>query len=234
MQFKITSIALAALATQANANFQAMKHMKDYFVEHNSLPQEAERTITQSDMDLINEYGCWCYFQNDHGHGRGAPVDEIDMLCKKLHDGYTCAIMDSAAQNDECVPWEIEYESALGSGMVLGMSLETIRAECDVQNPVNNCANWVCKIEGYFVTQLVLYFTHGGLINHSYRHANGFDPKNDCPISSGVDSEKACCDDYPLRFPFKTYNGDRQCCIAQTFDANLYSCCNDGAVRIVC
>ena len=51
-----------------------------------------DRAITASDMALVNEYGCWCYFQDDHHKGRGQPVDALDHLCKQLHDGYTCAI----------------------------------------------------------------------------------------------------------------------------------------------
>lgn len=192
------------------------------------------KTITQDDMDQINEYGCWCYFQNDHGSGKGKPVDEIDTLCKRLHDGYTCAIMDSHDINQECVPWDIEYKSAIGSGLLIDMDISTIREECDVQNPDNDCRNWVCKIEGYFLQQLVLYFTHGGSINQGNRHAMGFNPANDCPTSFGTQSEKACCDQYPLRFPFKTYNGARDCCYSKTFNTNLYSCCADGKVKMSC
>jgi len=194
-----------------------------------------DRTITQDDMDLINEYGCWCYFESGHGSGKGKPVDEIDTLCKRLHDGYTCAIMDAQDQGSECTPWEIPYNSAVGSGMIQDMDIATIRAECDVQNPdLTSCGNWVCKIEGYFVQQLVLYFTHGGLINHDHRHANGFNVNVDCPVSTGIKSEKACCDEYPLRFPFKTYNGARDCCYTHTFNTNLYQCCADGRVKMTC
>merc|ERR1711944_284283 len=99
------------------------------------------RTITQADMDLINEYGCWCYFQDGYGQGRSKPLDEIDTLCKRLHDGYTCAIMDSRDLGDECVPWEVSYNSAIGSGMLIDMDIATIRQECDVQNPDNGCPN---------------------------------------------------------------------------------------------
>jgi len=199
------------------------------------LPQVSERTITQADMDLVNEYGCWCYFQDGHGAGKGKPVDEIDQLCKKLHDGYTCAIMDSRELAEgPCVPWEIDYNSAIGTGLITDMDIATIRAECDAQNPEIGCPNWVCKIEGYFLQQLVLYFTGGGMINHNLRHANGFLPSQDCPTVTGVNSEKACCDDYPLRFPFKTYNGNRDCCFSHTYNTNLYQCCEDGKVKLSC
>ena len=88
-----------------------------------------ERTITQSDMALINEYGCWCYFQNDHHKGKGQPTDGIDSLCKRLHDGYTCAMIDAQAMGDTCVPWEVTYQSATGAGLAINMDI--IRSEFD-------------------------------------------------------------------------------------------------------
>lgn len=195
---------------------------------------EEDKTITQADMALINQYGCWCYFQEHHGQGRGHPIDTIDQHCKRLHDGYTCIIMDAIAIGEECVPWEITYNSAVGSGLALSMTIDTIRSECDVQNPVDGCARWTCKVEGFFVQQLLLSFVSGTTIDHSLRHENNFDWRQECPISAGVQSEKACCDEYPIRFPYKTYDGARDCCVTHTYNTNMYECCNDGSVKITC
>jgi len=234
-------INLGFLALGVNADFETMNN--DLHKAQAAIAEQqaadgtdgpGDKTITQADMGLINEYGCWCYFQSDHSKGRSGPVDEIDTLCKRLHDGYTCAIMDSTDLGNACVPWEINYNSATGAGMIFSMDISTIRNECDVQNPDIGCPNWVCKIEGYFIQQLVLYFTHGGSINHQHRHENGFQPSLDCPISTGVDSEKACCDEYPLRFPYKTYDGARDCCFTHTFNTEMYSCCDDGTVKMSC
>jgi len=193
------------------------------------------RTITGSDMGLINEYGCWCYFENGHYQAKSGPVDPIDILCKRLHDGYACAMLDAKDMGFECIPWAVPYNSAIGTGLVTNMDITTIRSECDTQNPVtNSCENWACKIEGYFVQQLLQYFVNGGLINQDNRHDNGFDPNLSCPTKDGPDSERECCDQQPLRFPFKTYDGSRDCCINHTFDTNMFSCCNDGTVQISC
>lgn len=232
--FAIATLAGMVSADVKSAIDAAVQATTDFCDNNVGHPDCVDRTITKNDMDLINEYGCWCYFADGYGPGRSKPVDEIDTLCKRLHDGYTCAIMDSIDLGAECVPWEVSYNSAIGSGMITDMDISTIRQECDVQNPSNGCPNWVCKIEGFFVQQLVLYFTHGGLINHNFRHANGFNPETDCPISTGIKSEKACCDEYPLRFPFKTYNGSRDCCYTHTFNTNLYQCCPDGKVKMTC
>lgn len=228
--FQSTSLACLPLAF---ANWDQIFH--DFNENAHLIPSNGElRTITQSDMALINEYGCWCYFQNDHSRAKGQPVDGIDVLCKRLHDGYTCAIMDSADLGESCTPWEIQYNSAVGSGLAIGMDLHTLRTECDTQNPQVGCANWACKIEGYFVQQLLLYFVSGGLINFDHRHAQGFEPSNSCPTVMGVESERQCCDEQPLRFPFKTYGGARDCCVSHTFDANMYVCCDDGSISVSC
>jgi hypothetical protein len=227
---KMKLIFSSLLVGFAIADHEQMKH--DFKQRMESL--DGERSITNTDMDMIDEYGCWCYFMNDHGQGRGKPVDDIDMLCKRLHDGYTCAIMDALDLGMTCVPWEVQYNSALGSGLGMGMNIDGIRTECNSQNQATGCEQWACKIEGYFVQQLVLLFTHGGEIHDEYSHSNGFDWRVDCPISTGIQSEKACCDEHPIRFPFKTYNGARDCCYSHTFNTNLYQCCPDGHVKMSC
>jgi len=235
-------INLGFLALGVNADFETMNndlHKAQAAVAEQQAADgtdgPGDKTITQADMGLINEYGCWCYFQSDHSKGRSGPVDEIDTLCKRLHDGYTCAIMDAAEAGFDCIPWEVSYNSAVGSGLSMGMTLDTLRTECDSQNTNTvSCENWACKIEGYFVQQLLLFFTYGGPINHDNRHANGFDAATMCPVTTGVDSERQCCDEQPLRFPYKTYDGARDCCVSHTFDTNMYSCCDDGVVRITC
>jgi hypothetical protein len=241
MKFAIFSMAVFSAVQAAEGDsthfaelLQTAKEAETAATANGAVPANGLRTVTQEDMDLVNEYGCWCYFQDGYGSGKGKPVDDIDVLCKRLHDGYTCAIMDSADLGDECVPWEVSYNSAIGSGMLIDMDIATIRQECDVQNPDNGCPNWVCKIEGYFLQQLVLYFTHGGQINHNFRHAMGFNTATGCPVMTGTKSDKACCDEYPLRFPFKTYNGARDCCYTHTFNTNLYQCCGDGTVKMSC
>jgi uncharacterized membrane protein YgcG len=50
---------------------------------------------------LMTGYGCWCHF-NDMTKSRGAAVDEIDQLCKTLHNAYVCiGIDDSSCSNPE-------------------------------------------------------------------------------------------------------------------------------------
>ena len=55
-----------------------------------------------STLAPIWNYGCWCYFQEDHGKGTGEPRNSVDEFCQALHHGYTCIMMDS---NSDCMAW---------------------------------------------------------------------------------------------------------------------------------
>jgi len=227
----IATAAISLLAAIASADDNKWNEMYQALAKN----MKAERALLQNDMGLFNQYGCWCYFEGDHGSGRGHPVDELDEFCKTLHDGYSCIIMDAADMNMDCgLPWTISYNSAFGSGIPTGLTMDGLKQECDAQNNADTCEAWTCKVEGWFVQQYFLYAASGGIINPNYRHANGYNPKASCPISNGIQSEKACCGEYPIRFPFKTYNGARDCCYSHTFNTNLYQCCSDGHVRMTC
>merc|ERR1712079_465815 len=74
--------------------------------------QDAERAFggqIGNTINGMNEYGCWCYFYDDHGRGKGTPVDAIDEMCKTLHEGYECAMRDAEDEGSTCVPWEVDY-----------------------------------------------------------------------------------------------------------------------------
>merc|ERR1712048_823591 len=71
-------------------------------------------------------------------------------------------------------------------------------------------------------------FLNGGSINNDNRHSNGFDVAASCATkkNGGGPSNKACCGNYPDRFPFKTIGGDRQCCGTRTYNALTLKCCD--------
>jgi len=191
-------------------------------------------------IDSINGYGCWCYFQEEHGKGRGQPANEVDESCKWLHDGYTCILLDSEAEGDfDCVPWDVAYSGATGLGVSAGdsSSLEyAIRRTCNKNNKKNKCGERSCKVESYFVLNLFKHFLAGVVFDPSLKHSLGFfNPKDDCPIKQGImKSDKACCGEYPLRFPYKHLNGGRKCCNGSTYNAIVMQCCNDDHIKATC
>merc|ERR1739848_287140 len=170
----------------------------------------------------IDEYCCWCYIGDNHGRGKGQPQDAIDEMCKVLHDGYECAMRDAEDEGTTCVPWEVEYVSAIG-GPGIG-----IAEECSQNNPDSNCAARACTIEGAFIANLLDAFVSGNGIDNSLKHENGFDQATICATkkNGGGPTNKQCCGNYPDRFPFKTQGGDRKCCGNRTFNSLTLKCCD--------
>ena len=202
----------------------------------------------QKMIDSIDGYGCWCYFQNEHGQGRGEAQNEVDLQCKILHNGYSCIIEDAQAMEaddidfeDPCIPWDVEYNSASGLGMVVtnpnNQEVEqALRHKCRKANKDNWCAEKSCVVENYFIIKTLHLFLKGVEFNPKLKHSLGFfDPRADCPIKQGRgDSERLCCGEYPVRFPYKTLGGERGCCVNKTFSTTRLHCCDDGSVRLSC
>lgn len=180
-------------------------------------------------IQTLNEYGCWCYFDDDHGRGKAQAADGIDGVCKVLHDGYDCAILDAENAGSSCTPWEVAYNAAVG-----GTTL-TIAEECELNNSLD-CAKHACIVEGTFVANLLAtLLTPGGSVNDAIKQSNGFDTTLNCITKTGgAGGEKQCCGNYPNRFPFKTLGGDRACCVDRTFNTNTLNCCTDNTVKFNC
>ena len=142
---------------------------------------QQQRALLQTDMGLVNKYGCWCFFEDDHGRGRGEPQDEIDTICRTLHHGYECIMKDQEEKGTPCVPWEIPYSTAFGGGFTpFGVNLQNLNSECEAVNIPGSCEAQTCKVEGYFVQSYFTYAIFGGGIDRSMRHEEGFDYDGIC------------------------------------------------------
>jgi len=212
-------------ADKAHIDRQLMK-----LVRNSSLRQFSDKIAGA--IPNLEEYGCWCYFYDNVGRGKGNPVDEIDAMCKVLGEGYECAIRDSEDEGLDCTPWEIDYLAGTGSGRELYTSCQSLNA--------NACAARACAVEGTFVDNLFAVLISGqGIPYEDYSHRQGFDPATDagCPVKKGTPgagAEKACCGAYPTRFPFKTLGGDRACCGGRTYSTGVLNCCSPGKVKATC
>lgn len=239
-------ISTTLLAAVANAGFADMKtefnqlvnqYVRGLMLAGQPIDRAISDVLTGENFDRINEYGCWCYFEDDHGRGHGKAINGMDHICKKLADGYDCCMLDfeEVTGNDSCVPWEVQYLPGSGTGEV------NLAFNCDGFNPVNAvtqagfCANCACKVEGLFVTRAFNLFIAGGAIDEQYSQANGFDEKANCVLQEGIqDTERACCGEQPHRFPYKPLSGERGCCGGATFDTTLQECCADDVARLSC
>lgn len=176
----------------------------------------------------IDGYGCWCYFEENHGRGKSQPVNDVDSYCKQLHEGYDCAMIDAEESGLECVPWESDYNSSPSSE-------DTLVSDCIRKNPDDECAKAACIVEGNFISKVFRAFISGTSEHSStFLHSEGFIVDDNCPTQQGIQSEKSCCGEWPTRHPFKTYDGERGCCGSKTFDKNVLTCCDDNRARLSC
>lgn len=210
-------------------------------------------------FDSIDEYGCWCNFQETHVLGKGVPVNEVDEWCKTLSDGYTCIGLDTfhpTLEEPTCIPWEVQYRPGTTAA-----TIDQLESFCNALNP-GDCQKQACKVEGQFVMKMYEALTRGTTFNETFLHSNGFEPSEQCvPRRSSIKNNsnggggggggapttipphsifhstgiaKQCCGQYPNRFPYMHIENVRGCCGAHTYNPFLKDCCDDGIARVAC
>jgi len=193
-------------------------------------------------VNSIDGYACWCYFENDHGKGRGQVQNDLDAQCKVLHDGYSCILMDSEEEGDSCIPWEEEYTAPSGVGWWSKTgddeSLKAaLQKDCWRRNKKRgDCAQRACIVEGYFSINLFGLLTNGKKYDPKLKHdMNKWDPEDNCPLKANTsEAEKKCCGEYPIRFPYRHTDGRRECCNGHTFNAEFLQCCDNKDIKLTC
>merc|ERR1712226_1630911 len=142
---------LAAAIPSAFANLSLMEADLSALMANTTNVDRNLVDMMGASITAINGYGCWCYFEESHGKGRSQPVNDIDGFCQILHNGYDCVMMDAELEgDDECIPWEVDYNSA-------PQSFDDLTPECERRNegmPGGNCAVRACIVEGFFVASV--------------------------------------------------------------------------------
>ena len=87
----------------------------------------------------VDQYGCWCNFNEHYNRGIGEPVDEMDQLCMEYAKGIECILIDAEMDNNfMCVPWFNEvplYGAPYGSYTVESYDDDaTIFSKCNETN----------------------------------------------------------------------------------------------------
>lgn len=245
MKSFITVITFFMSIAFVTANFDKMENQFQKLISQSMNETQSMNEFrgigpVSTSLTAINEYGCWCYFADDHGKGHGTPVNRMDEICKILHDGYECAILDGTDENETCEPWTVDYTGTT----TLGDSNQEVAIECEDKN-TNNCAIRACVIENYFILNVFAEFINGNVFDPSKKHEYGFNAKEECVSVNGGGGdggdgndyvkEKACCGSYPKRYPFLHVNNHRACCGEKTYSTTTYQCCEeDNEIRYSC
>lgn len=219
------SAAFSLLLAQANAGFIQMQYDFVTLVRNNTALRSLS-SVLGTTFDELNQYGCWCYFEDDHGMGHGQTLDDFDAMCKVLANGYDCIRMDNGAS---CVPWETTYQSGISTG------IDNLQTTCAAGNAGDDCAINSCIVEGLFVLRLFQHIVmNAGSIDGGLKVANGFQQDQVCNFGTGqIEGPVQCCGAYPERFKFRSNNGLMGCCGQEIFDQASMECCADGSTQII-
>lgn len=195
----------------------------------------------------LQEYGCWCFFDDLHGLGKGKPQDEYDTACMRYHHGVECAKMElqNEAGDGECDPATVYWSGFADQGGYIFDSYPSadnprdIIYDCETYN-TDACLKATCYLETSFVKLMMVEYWAQNSGNDEYNKLN-FD-SDTCLDSKGArEHEKFCCGAYSAnsRRPVNRYfdDGDKECCNAsdgtfKTYDASMKQCC-DGDVLLL-
>lgn len=190
-------------------------------------------------------YGCWCYFGDQHllRLAKGEPVDDMDTLCKQLHNNYECLIFDTEDDTDPdatCYGWQEDH--SVGFLATDTSTDEELVAGCASVN-ADSCKAHACAIEATFVRDFGIlmltdytpieegfhYSENGGVLETNAAY-DGFRKNNCWGVPGQANPNPNCCGSFPNRL---IYNAQvRGCCNnVQTFHYNNdLDCCTDGEV----
>jgi len=149
-------------------------------------------------------YGCNCLMLGDRPmseQGKGAPVDQLDTVCKRYKDCLKCASMQ---YGETCLPEFVRY----------GVNMNQA-PKC--KDAAGSCGRALCECDKLFAEE------HVGAIHvynsdyHRFYTTTGFDAETDCPKGSGGLVDPQCCGtDDGAYFVYNAVSKD---------------CCADGTIK---
>jgi len=230
---KLLSGTAVVLAFTADASLKAMKKGYNELIKASA---KNNRNLLETNIKNVNNYGCWCYFDDQVGNGKGEPMDLIDAECRNLHRGYECAIADFG---ETCVPWEVTYFPVSGTSFIGqhgGVGPACVHTNTVVTS-FGDCAAAACAIETEFIDEYTSitqnYNPQFSTYSHTSTGQGNFNPKRNCVTNEKGTPDKGerdCCGTFPHRYPFKTYDGASACCQGSIFKKATHKCCLSGRV----
>ena len=172
-------------------------------------------------------------------------IHRTEWFLKKIPDFWCFAVFCSFCSHVSIFSTFFHFFSTTFHNLFAGS--QDVVGECAAngnQNGANSqCQIDLCIADGTFTLNLfALMFQLGGInqntppydpsVTHAANTDNPgtFDPAVECltnALNGAGRSEKACCGSYPNRYPFKTFNGEKDCCGDRTFTTLALQCCFD-------
>lgn len=190
--------------------------------------------VLLSDFNDIDDYGCWCHFGENFRKSRGVPQDIFDLHCRDVIRGYNCIYLDAQEENSSCVPFEEPYLEPIN--ILSTDTNQRLRDDCVNQNTGlsnENCKIRTCLVESLFIRDLAILEQANVVPDPNLRLENGFNHDAVCDLYNDGFQNRACCGEYPFRFPYQQ-DGKFECCNNnEIFNSIVKECCDDFTVKLL-
>lgn len=143
-------------------------------------------SVLNSNLDQLDNYGCWCYFDEDISLGRGKSVDHSDTACKKMANRMKCVMKVHTECSGERLPWAIDYRMKTEKGP------RKMINTCEKLNRNDLCATYACLIEAQFLEEVFDLAVAVNFTDSRFLHGNGdFDPVGSCKGKNEVNIQNS-------------------------------------------
>lgn len=236
---KTAAIALAVLVRTTYAGTKSLQALLDNtnavrlsnttFLADNQIHAVRNLQYVSLQMQRLQEYGCWCYFDEFHGLGHGPVQNGYDSACQKLHQGIECANKEIPNCDANVQDYEATISSSpAGDGNVV--------YDCVSNNGGDECAMATCWLESNFIAGIMEQsMVHEKTPEYDmYSVSEGAFTRDQCTGPLGPrPHENICCGTFlaNTRRPIPVYEGtSRECCEREdgsfkTFDPMMFQCC---------
>merc|ERR1711899_106908 len=225
--------------------------------QSNNVNEDDRKIIELFTISSVANYGCWCRFGQYRPY-KGPAQDTVDTACKAWYQNYDCLNVDYNADGTTPCDMNTEYTDVI-TDVTQPFDMATdYAAECAAVN-TDACAAEACHVDAVFIREVVLFLADNTL-NMTLSGWYGFDGTICTGASSAgttlsppvpVTTQNApttaaaattvtapqpttqCCGAYPNRFPYRTQNGGRACCVDTTYNTMVLECCSNNVLNVI-
>ena len=226
-------------------DFAGINELWEAVTTSSNVNEDDRKIMELFTLSAIGNYGCWCRFSSYHPY-KGPTMDSVDGVCKQWYQNYGCMSFDYTGCDAD-----VQYNDTMTQIIDPFNPTTDFIAQCAIRNPNDVCAATACAVDAEFVRDIFNYMADNTL-NMTLSGFYGFDG-SDCvarAAAASVDSSSTvapftvvtepsnpgvavtgmvpvdCCGKYPKRYSYKVNNGQRGCCVQNTYDTGLLECCS--------
>merc|ERR1712048_764857 len=257
-KMKLVSASLFLVGSAMADKWAKLGDLWNALGQSNNVGEDDRKIIELFTISSVANYGCWCRFGQYRPY-KGPAQDVVDTACKTWHQNYDCLTIDYNADGTTPCDMNTDYTDVITNINDPFDMATDYAAGCAAVN-ADACAAEACHVDAVFIRDVVMFLADNTL-NMTLSGWYGFDgtictgapaaaattlvppqiPTTAAPETTGAPETTlvapipatACCGSYPARFPYKTQQGGRQCCIDTTYNPLLLECCNTGNLNPV-